>query len=348
MSALRRLAAALAILLAVTSPARAQVVQLLSGSDSVVSIVVGDSAKVRLEVYGATGGIAAYSITILLDRSRVDVARADSVPGYGLPKPTVTPSSTGTDSVVISASGGSYTGTIVELADLWFKLASAATQGSLISLRVNTLTSVTGSVDLRPGHRTNVLNTCQAVSYWVDVTGDHVVNSRDALVVLTSAVGIPVTGFDLSFGDVDADGTVDSRDALLILSYSIRLSVPSPRLGKARTNVCAPLYPVPQAMLFFSGADLYKIAAGDTLPVKVALPLAPYSVYRAIWSPDGARVLYTGYAATFSGYKVVASNGTTVDTLTRTVSSFDAGADWSPDGTQMAFVSNRSTPRACS
>src|SRR5207237_1227148 len=149
------------------------------------AIVVGDSAQVRLEVYNATGGISAYSVTLLLDGSRVAVVGADSVPGYGL-KPTIT--TLGTDSVTIVASGGTYTGTTVELADVRFKMNGAATQGTLVSLRVNTLTSVTGSSDLLPNHRTTLLDICQAKTFWGDLTGEHVVNSRDALVALTSAV----------------------------------------------------------------------------------------------------------------------------------------------------------------
>src|SRR2546423_15153592 len=122
------------------APLSAQaVVQLVTPSDTAAAIVVGDSTTVRLEAYNTTGGISAYSVTLLLDGSRVTVGGVDSVAGYGLPKPTVTV--LGTDSVTIAvASGGTYTGSTVELADIRFKMNGAATQGTLASLRGNTLT----------------------------------------------------------------------------------------------------------------------------------------------------------------------------------------------------------------
>src|SRR5436190_18041041 len=142
MTIVRRLGLVLSLSLVASSPVTAQVVRFVTG-DTAAAIVVGDSAQVRLEVYNATGGISAYSVTLLLDGSRVAVVGADCVPGYGLPKPTIT--TLGTDSITIAvASGGSYTGTTVELADVRFKMDGAATQGTLVSLRVNTLTSVTG------------------------------------------------------------------------------------------------------------------------------------------------------------------------------------------------------------
>ena len=53
---------------------------------------------------------------------------------------------------------------------------------------------------------------------WGDVNGDHVVNCRDARLILQYTVGmITADELDLAWGDVNGDGKVNSRDARLIL-----------------------------------------------------------------------------------------------------------------------------------
>lgn len=60
-----------------------------------------------------------------------------------------------------------------------------------------------------------------------DVNGDEIVNSTDALIVLSCDVGIDVAGFcPLNCADVNADGFINSTDALIILSYDAGMSVP--------------------------------------------------------------------------------------------------------------------------
>ena len=62
-----------------------------------------------------------------------------------------------------------------------------------------------------------------------DVNGDQVVNSTDALIVLSGDAGIPITQFcPANCGDVNADGLVNSTDALIILSHDVGMSVPFP------------------------------------------------------------------------------------------------------------------------
>jgi hypothetical protein len=60
-----------------------------------------------------------------------------------------------------------------------------------------------------------------------DVNGDSLVNSTDALIVLSGDVGIPITPYcPANCGDVNADTFVNSTDALIILSYDVGMSVP--------------------------------------------------------------------------------------------------------------------------
>jgi hypothetical protein len=60
-----------------------------------------------------------------------------------------------------------------------------------------------------------------------DVNGDDVVNSTDALIVLSCDAGLNTTQFcPMNCGDVNDDGLVNSTDALIILSYDAGMSVP--------------------------------------------------------------------------------------------------------------------------
>jgi hypothetical protein len=62
-----------------------------------------------------------------------------------------------------------------------------------------------------------------------DVNGDDVVNSTDALIILSCDVGIDTSQFcPMNCGDVNADGLVNSTDALIILSYDAGMGVPYP------------------------------------------------------------------------------------------------------------------------
>jgi hypothetical protein len=61
------------------------------------------------------------------------------------------------------------------------------------------------------------------------VNSDGLVNSTDALIVLSADVGMNTSAFcPMNCGDVNGDGYVDSTDALIILSYDVGMSVPFP------------------------------------------------------------------------------------------------------------------------
>jgi hypothetical protein len=80
---------------------------------------------------------------------------------------------------------------------------------------------------------------CPAQGRWGDVDGDAVSGSRDALMVLSSVVGIPLGGqVNVSLGDVDADGKVTSRDALIILSYAVGIPVAGERVLLLAPGTC--------------------------------------------------------------------------------------------------------------
>lgn len=86
--------------------------------------------------------------------------------------------------------------------------------------------------------------TCQLDSLWGDLDGDLAVNSRDALIALSAAVGLPTAGFAVSLGDVDDDKQVTSRDALFTLSYGLATEqyygAAYTRIGNPAAGSCAP------------------------------------------------------------------------------------------------------------
>jgi len=62
-----------------------------------------------------------------------------------------------------------------------------------------------------------------------DVNGDDLVNSTDALIILTCDADYDVSSFcPMNCGDVNADGLVNSTDALILLSYDAGYSIPFP------------------------------------------------------------------------------------------------------------------------
>jgi hypothetical protein len=354
---IRRTVMALAVVVASAMPAAAaaQNVYLSAetpygfGVDTAFTIPKGGTRKLGL--YGnVTGGVSSYSITVFFDTTRLRLVRADSVPGYGLPSPTITRIVNG----ATLAATGSGTSGFASLALLEMEMKAGAQAGSLLSLRVNQWLSQAGAPAPATGLQTDLLNTCVAHVLWGDPDSSLTVTGRDALIALTSAVGLPVTGFDLSAADVDEDLVVTSRDALLMLSYAVGGTYYYyyyGRTGVPKAAACAPLAGVPRDMVFIrddaTNGTLYRVAAGDTVavPVGSSTRFGDYPHF-ARWSPDGTKILGTAYvpAPVNYYYDLIAVTVATLaqDTLARNVN-YDGGGTYSPDGTRIAFFSARST-----
>ena len=75
-----------------------------------------------------------------------------------------------------------------------------------------------------------------------DVNGDGVVNSTDALIVLSADVGVNTSQYcPMNCGDVNGDGYVNSTDALISLSFDVGMSVPFPvETGACPASVTPP------------------------------------------------------------------------------------------------------------
>lgn len=141
----------------------------------------------------------------------------------------------------ISASGADG---LINLAELAFWVRD--TLSTAINLQVTELSAA--------GTFTNLLSSVTAVSgtfcpargRWGDVDGWGTADSRDALLILSSVVGLKVdparvdtTRYDISRGDVDGDGKVDTRDALILLSYTVGIQIPGQRVLLVIGGSCA-------------------------------------------------------------------------------------------------------------
>jgi hypothetical protein len=312
--------------------------------DTAFAIAVGQTRTVQ--VYGANaGGVSSYNITVFFDTNVVRLVRADSVPGYGLPSPTITPLAEG---AVLSATGAGYPSSGY-LARLTFEMKTTAPAGTLFSLLLNEWLTQAGAPAAPWGFQTDLLNACLAPVLWGDPDSSLTITGRDALVALTSAVQLPVSGFDLAMADVDDDGAVTSRDALSMLSYAIGGSsyYYYYRTGFPEAGTCAPVEGVPSEMAFLrgsAGGNLYRVAAGDSVAVAVGSPTAFYPSHVVRWSPDGTTILATANTSPYYYEPIAVTLGTLAeDTLAR-VGNYDGGGTYSPDGARIAFFSDRSYP----
>jgi Bacterial Ig-like domain (group 2) len=125
---------------------------------------------------------------------------------------------------------------------------------------------------------------CGALGRWGDLDGDGLANSRDALAILSSLVGLSVGGtFNLALGDADGDGLTNSRDALIILSYAVGLQIPGERVLLLAAGPCTGTV-VPQ---FAALPDTADLVPGQLVRVKVfgkdSLG-APTSLDNVTWS----------------------------------------------------------------
>jgi hypothetical protein len=80
-----------------------------------------------------------------------------------------------------------------------------------------------------------------------DLNADGLIQSLDAQIVATHAVGLAVS--DTTHGDVDNDGKVNSRDALIILSKVVGLDVSAFRIGSLLIGACTPGIPASVAIV---------------------------------------------------------------------------------------------------
>jgi hypothetical protein len=299
-------------------------------ADSVLAIRVGQSASL---VLSSDCWVGSYDITLFFDGSRVQLTGAEAIAGGNLPAPTV---SAGADTARLVASGTApfLSCQPNEMAKLTLGMLPGATTGSLVTIRINTLSTVEGA-DATDESVAGLLDVCQALHTWGDLDDNVAISSRDALIALTAAVGLPTPGFDPAPADVDRDGQVTARDALFILSAGIGIEVGGSRAGEGIANRCAPLAPAPSDMLYWTDNGLTRVNAGDTIPVE--LGIFGNSTSPARFSPGGEKIVYVCNSGNNHICTVDRDGGNLHDLLVG--NGQDANHPvWSPDGLKIAFI----------
>jgi len=132
---------------------------------------------------------------------------------------------------------------------------------------------------------------CPARGRYGDIDADNNANSRDALIALSNAVGLPVGNFDIGLGDVDADGNTNARDALIILSASVGLDVSAYRVLTLAGGACSTGIPLAFAVVPGTIGD---VVVGQTIQFQAQATDqngVPQTVTGAGWLVSDSRVL---------------------------------------------------------
>jgi hypothetical protein len=144
-----------------------------------------------------------------------------------------------TDSVsagVLLFNGANSTGrdSLISLLQIDFNTAGAAGDSGSINLSFSAMAAAGTFRDLLPDLTVQGCDfTITEAGLLGDVNGDGLVNSTDALIVLSHDVGFEVPDdirarIDSGIGDTNADGLTNSTDALIILSFDVGFEVPFP------------------------------------------------------------------------------------------------------------------------
>jgi hypothetical protein len=198
------------------------------------------------------------------------------------------------------------------------------------------------------GARSIVAQVCHATNTWGDVDGNGRVDSRDALITLSAAVGLPVSGFNLGFGDVDEDGLINSRDALMMLSSSIALPISvTNRIGVAIPDACPGVTAPGETVVFqrslTSGGGLFRLDSLSTVPVQ--LTTNPYDVWPRLNAAGTSVAFQCLDQLSYNQICLADRAGANRDTVTASGTGIHHFApDWSPSGTQLAYAQMNGWP----
>lgn len=125
-------------------------------------------------------------------------------------------------------------GGVVALLDVNFDVIGAAGSSALLDLNFSAMAAAITFTDLLPGLTVNDCSVgITTPGLLGDVNGDDLVNSTDALIILSFDAGIPIPQpfldrINAGFGDVNGDGPTNSTDALIVLSFDVGIPVPFP------------------------------------------------------------------------------------------------------------------------
>ena len=290
--------------------------------------------------------VASATVTFVYDTTKVQLLGVQAS-GSGLY--TVNSAVAGPGTLTVNASGYAY-GTDAEVYALRVQLKAGATDGSYIWVRSDSVALCyyyycsTYGTYWRPA--VSALDpVCHATQVWGDVDASGTVGSRDALIALSAAVGLPNTGgFDLALGDADGDGLTNSRDALIMLSYAIGIQTSGARAGAGIPDVCPGLTPPGDTVAFFRNdyPGLAVLGGSSTGPIAVpgATAVSPSDGGAARLAPDGRTLVYQ--CPGLSGQQICRADADTggVVMLTADNGAIDKDPDWSPAGDSILYLKN--------
>ena len=163
-------------------------------------------------------------------------------------------------------------------------------QADTLHLSVTELFAAGTFADLTPSLTTRSGFFCPARGMFGDVDKDGSINSRDALIALSNAVGLDVGAFDVTLGDVDANGATNARDALIILSSAVGLPVTSFQVGRLAGGACSSSLPLVMAIV----PDTVDLVVGQTVVFEARAADSAgvlQTVTNAIWKSANSAVL---------------------------------------------------------
>ena len=321
------------------------------GLDTVVGALAGGPATLTLASDNQFGGegLGRFRVRIYFDATAVSFLDARSSCPDSAANPITTVS--GTNFVELSANGCSLGAPFatINVATVRFT-QGLATSGSVLYVSPDTLFDFT-AVDRTADGEGDVTEVCAATTVWGDVDNDAVVNSRDALIALTNAVGLPTGGFAVAQGDVDNDGRVSSRDALVMLSYAIQLPTAGTRVALPIARFCAPQHVLPAPLYYQTEGSgpaqpgshgLTIRAASDSVSTVTGDSTANFfngTKWRPRISPADASVLLACLFNT-STSQICRRGGAGGLTALTAGFPFDSheSPDWSPAGDSIVFI----------
>ena len=282
---MRRIAGPVLLLVLTAAPAAVQGQQALVGMyPAGVGLDSGQQAAIPIVVDLRPGGFVLGSYQFQVTWNPAVLRYVRTAPGaFGTPTVNETAAATGTLTLAGATPAGG-TG-LLSLAELTFEMvvSSGTSPVTIVSPELTAVSFASIPALAVPG------DVCTSSGTWGDVNNDGSILSNDALLVVTAAVGLPITPFTLGNADVDADGDADTRDALVILSSAVGLSTPGFRVGTPSGGTCAGAPAV--TMVVTPGA--LTLTTGDVAPVTALLYDAggnPTSGAGLVWSSDAPGV----------------------------------------------------------
>ena len=322
-------------------PARAQeAVYFQPLGDTAVGAVPGGTTAIEIRGRDSLATtVQSATLSFHFDTTKIQILGVQLETGTGLDSIVDTLRSPGVFTV---GATGAAVGSDAAFYRLLLRLKAGASTGTYLWIGADSAPSTSGTLRAVG----SIGQVCHATSMWGDVSGDGQVDSRDALITLSNAVGLPVTGFNLALGDVDGDGLANSRDALLMLSYAIGLplsGVADVRVASGVPDACPGLTVPGDSVVFLRNdppAGLYQLGATSTVPI--AVPGATNTIGNAAarLAADGRSLVYVCPGALgVQICKVDADTGGVVQLTNDSLSTEDS-PDWSPAGDSIVYLSN--------